>query len=405
MEAGLGQLVEAVQLSCERLARAASASSQRRRRALARRRAAPPSPRPARSGRHAAEPRRGELAHSSRSGGRRRSGRRRSRPARCATACSSASRRSAGRGPARRDSRKLSSRSSGRSGDHVRAVVGAAAKLRRRLGEDREAGGLGQGGERLAQLGSSWRPATITPERALGMWPAISSSRNAEGSMSIGVTAVSGRTSRPSRASGSVAVTALSAGSGASGSRQGMLRWTGPGAARRALPRGHGRRSSGSAAGPRRRRRGSRLRRTSAPRSRRASAGRSSARRRSRAARGAVGGQRDQRQRRLVGLADRRVDSSPPPCPRCRASPRAHRWPVRRRARRRRQSARRGSRSPRSPAGARAPRASGVEREPGETTAWRTPPRASSSTKAEARAVLALVGSIVGRLLATYPSI
>ena len=38
--------------------------------------------------------------------------------------------------------------------------------------------------------------------------------------------------------------------------------------------------------------------------------------------------------------------------------------------------------------------ASGVEREPGETTACRSPPRASSSTKAEARAVLALVGSI-----------
>ena len=37
--------------------------------------------------------------------------------------------------------------------------------------------------------------------------------------------------------------------------------------------------------------------------------------------------------------------------------------------------------------------ASGVEREPGETTAWRSPQRASSSTKAEASAVLALVGS------------
>ena len=46
-------------------------------------------------------------------------------------------------------------------------------------------------------------------------------------------------------------------------------------------------------------------------------------------------------------------------------------------------------------AGARAPRASGVEREPGERTAWRSPQRASSSTKAEASAVLALVESIV----------
>ena len=41
--------------------------------------------------------------------------------------------------------------------------------------------------------------------------------------------------------------------------------------------------------------------------------------------------------------------------------------------------------------------ASGVEREPGETTARRTPQRASSSTKAEARAVLALVESISAR--------
>ena len=38
--------------------------------------------------------------------------------------------------------------------------------------------------------------------------------------------------------------------------------------------------------------------------------------------------------------------------------------------------------------------ASGVEREPGETTARRTPQRASSSTIAEARAVLRLVVSI-----------
>ena len=39
---------------------------------------------------------------------------------------------------------------------------------------------------------------------------------------------------------------------------------------------------------------------------------------------------------------------------------------------------------------------SGVDREPGEITASRSPPRASSSAKAEARAVLALVGSIGG---------
>ena len=40
--------------------------------------------------------------------------------------------------------------------------------------------------------------------------------------------------------------------------------------------------------------------------------------------------------------------------------------------------------------------ASGVEREPGERTAWRSPPRASSSAKAEARAVLPFVGSTQG---------
>jgi hypothetical protein len=42
--------------------------------------------------------------------------------------------------------------------------------------------------------------------------------------------------------------------------------------------------------------------------------------------------------------------------------------------------------------------ASGVDREPGETTARRTPQRASSSAIAEARAMLRLVGSIVNRL-------
>src|SRR4051794_37144093 len=47
--------------------------------------------------------------------------------------------------------------------------------------------------------------------------------------------------------------------------------------------------------------------------------------------------------------------------------------------------------------------ASGVEREPGETTACRRPPRASSSTKAEASAVLPLVGSMVGSLWRLTP--
>ena len=38
-------------------------------------------------------------------------------------------------------------------GDDVGAVVRAAAQLRGRVGEDREAGDAGQVGERLAQLG------------------------------------------------------------------------------------------------------------------------------------------------------------------------------------------------------------------------------------------------------------
>ena len=38
------------------------------------------------------------------------------------------------------------------AGDDMGAVVGAAAQLRGRLGQDREAGGAGQVGERLAQL-------------------------------------------------------------------------------------------------------------------------------------------------------------------------------------------------------------------------------------------------------------
>ena len=68
-----------------------------------------------------------------------------------------------------------------------------------------------------------------------------------------------------------------------------------------------------------------------------------------------VGRQHHQRQRRFVGLGDRRVRSWPPPSQRCRAAPPARRSPARRRARRTRLSARRRSPSPRSPAPAKAP--------------------------------------------------
>src|SRR4029079_19421275 len=95
----------------------------------------------------------------------------------------------------------------------------------------------------------------------------------------------------------------------------------------------------------------------------------------------------------------------PPPYRTCRGRPPAGRSPGRRPARRSPPSARRRSRRPRSPAGARArgcartpccawgTRRSAVEREPGATTACRTPQRASSSTIADASAVLRLVGS------------
>ena len=102
--------------------------------------------------------------------------------------------------------------------------------------------------------------------------------------------------------------------------------------------------------------------------------------------------------RRLVGLADRRVVVGGR---RARGAEQRHR----RAARLRRAEGEEGRRalvddhaSPRSPAARQSATASGVEREPGETTAWRSPPRASSSTKAEARAVLALVGSMRGDL-------
>ena len=107
-----------------------------------------------------------------------------------------------------------------------------------------------------------------------------------------------------------------------------------------------------------------------------------------------VGAEDDQRQRRFVGLGDRGVvvrERRP------RGAEQRHRLarsPARRRGRRRQPSARRRSPSPRSPAPAKAPPRAGVDRDPGETTARVSPPRANSSAKAEARAVLALVGSM-----------
>ena len=92
--------------------------------------------------------------------------------------------------------------------------------------------------------------------------------------------------------------------------------------------------------------------------------------------RGPVGGQGDQRNRRLVGLRRSPGGSWPPRCRTCRGSRPGCRRPGRRRARSRRPSARRRSRSPRPPAGARArPRAgSSASRGRGRRSASRTAP-------------------------------
>ena len=187
-------------------------------------RAAPPSPPRARSGRRAGAPPRAGSARSSRRAGRRRSGR---RPLAASHARSgllvgiSPKRRTRSGDDAIGEALVAQQQVVGR--DHVRAVVGAAAQLRGRLGEDREAGGAARWASGSRSSGSSWRPATITPDDRVADVSATSSSRKLEGSRSTGVTAVSGRRSRPSSASGSVAVTAPSTATGASGSRQGEV--------------------------------------------------------------------------------------------------------------------------------------------------------------------------------------
>ena len=155
MEGGLGELARRPSSASIASRAARSASSQRcRRRALLRLRAAPPSPPPARSGRRAAAPPPGGSARSSRRRGRRRSGRRR------LAASQVRSGLLVGISPKRRtrsgatESREaLVAQQQVVGGDDVGAVVGAAAQLRGRLGEDREARRAGQVGERLAQLG------------------------------------------------------------------------------------------------------------------------------------------------------------------------------------------------------------------------------------------------------------
>ena len=115
-------------------------------------------------------------------------------------------------------------------GDDVRAVVGPAADLRGRLGEDREAGDAGEVGERLAQLrvelaaGDDHARERLVDvlrdllEQELGR---LEVDRGHRGQRSAGRGPAA-----PARRSPSPPPRPAI---GASGSRQGRLRWTGPG--------------------------------------------------------------------------------------------------------------------------------------------------------------------------------
>ena len=194
--------------------------------------------------------------------------------------------------------------------DHVRAVVGPAAQLGGRLGEDRQPRGASprrrshRRPRRRAAARRRLRPGA-SPEAAR---PRPRSARSAGGA-GAGGTVVSGRPpSRPSSASARDAVTSPGRGSGPRGSRHGTLRWTGPGRgspaavqnARQATERKCRRPSSSAVVGAD----------LAEPAHGRAVElqlvdrlpGADSAE-----LRRAVGGEDDQRDRRLVGLADGRV--------------------------------------------------------------------------------------------------
>ena len=147
VKARLGELVQIAQLRVERLARRAPrprSRPRRRRRSSSPSRAAQPDASSVGSARRIAAARLRRLVPAAATG-RRRSGRRRTRPARRAAACWSASRRSGGRGRVDAASAKaLVAQQQVVGGDDVGAVVGPAAELRGRLGEDREAGGPGE---------------------------------------------------------------------------------------------------------------------------------------------------------------------------------------------------------------------------------------------------------------------
>ena len=157
--------------------------------------------------------------------------------------------------------------------DHQRAVVGAEAQLRGRLGEDREAGGAREPRDRRRRARVA-QPAGERSRRGASLDPLGErrDERARAGGAGAGGTVVSGRpSSRPSRASGRVGGDVARARLGAERVAPGDVEVHRPGA------RVAGRGPEGAAGdraevqqARRRRRRGCRPRRTSAPRSRRA---------------------------------------------------------------------------------------------------------------------------------------
>ena len=111
-------------------------------------------------------------------------------------------------------------------GDHVRAIVVAASHPRGRLGEDRPAGLRGEAGGGLGDLLGEG-PQTITPRGSAAIREATSWTSSECGALACSRSSVQGRpSSRPRQSVGS-----SSSRTGASGSRSGKFRCTGPGPA------------------------------------------------------------------------------------------------------------------------------------------------------------------------------
>ena len=289
-------------------------------------------------------------------------------------------------------------------GDDVGAVVRPAAQLRGRLGEDREAGDPGEVGERLAQLRVELAAGDDhADDRRRRCGSATSSRRNWEGSRSMRrhrrqrplVAPFQGqrvgrrhgalhRQRRQRLAPGKVEVDGAGRGLAA---RRGECPAGGRAVVEQAVVVGL---VGADLAEPAHRRAVElqlvdRLPGADAAQLRRP-----------------VGGQGHQRDRRLVGLADRRVEVGGGGSRGAEDRHRERRSPAPRRARRRPPSARRRSPSSRSPAAARAPPPAASSASRGRGRRGAAPQRASSSTKAEASAVLALVGSTAWSLLAAW---